>query len=633
MQRSMDETGICWDHQRSSVYEVGVFKTLQVFSALCYTCTGHRKGAYDEAPGYIMNIITCLILNRPYNISQVIFNHMLDNIKGERYGQYPRFVQMFIDDQVQNLPKADGDELRLEHMDSETLKRLDVYKEVKNGDEPKFRQKFAAIKKADYEAPEDDKWRHDNSNSDDETKKMELLLLKKTRWWVKKDEKPRKRTLKVTTPKVVQKDTKKKKSPPRLVDEPLIDPQEVIDRGVDLLNMSFAEYERLSAPQVDKDVAKSTENVESTAGGEALKETLVEGEMHTNLSETESEIEVTQIAPISYVSGKFKLKKTVKKKKASDEEDATYEPTSSEKEKLKKKSIRKRKARPTGEVPKRHKVRKRFLFKIASHPPSPVQQSVPIPKEVREKTPEKPPKTVEEPISATKKPPTQQTSSHGFPKIPSDLGSGLTGLEDFGDWFNDGKLNALTRKVSLLEKAKAESEAKFKATKERLKDVEAENVALRNEVEELTNEISLTSANEILKKDVEDLRADKAIKDEQIKMLYAVLENLIGINLHAACDEIEIQRAEAQRMEKEKRDAKEATEALKDKRKGIVVDTEEILGSSSLQELPQPDAEVNVSHVEVNVDDVEMKDAEVEVNTTNIEVNLAIVTTLLYCGW
>ncbi|MFS7962808.1 hypothetical protein Hanom_Chr08g00730841 [Helianthus anomalus] len=37
--------------------------------------------------------------------------------------------------------------------------------------------------------------------------------------------------------------------------------------------------------------------------------------------------------------------------------------------------------------------------------------------------------------------------------------------------------------------------------------------------------ISMTSANEILKKDVEELRADKEIKDEHIKMLYAVIEN------------------------------------------------------------------------------------------------------------
>ncbi|KAJ0604174.1 hypothetical protein HanRHA438_Chr02g0058531 [Helianthus annuus] len=33
----------------------------------------HRKGAYDETSDYIMNIVTSLVLNRCYNISQVIF--------------------------------------------------------------------------------------------------------------------------------------------------------------------------------------------------------------------------------------------------------------------------------------------------------------------------------------------------------------------------------------------------------------------------------------------------------------------------------------------------------------------------------------------------------------------------------
>ncbi|KAF5810223.1 hypothetical protein HanRHA438_Chr04g0176581 [Helianthus annuus] len=229
-------------------------------------------------------------------------------------------------------------------MDSETLKRLDVYRGVKKENEPKNRQKFAAIKKPDYVAPEDDKCRHDNSGSDDETKRMEQLNLKKTRWWFVKEERSRKRTSKVTSKVVIKgktkkqesperlvdksfesfienvniyvADIKKKKSPPHLVDEPLIPPQEVIDQGIDLLKMSFADYEKLSTAQVDKDAAKTTENVE--AGGEGLKETFVEGEVHTDSSETESENDLTQMAPTSYVSGKLKLKKIPKKKKASD---------------------------------------------------------------------------------------------------------------------------------------------------------------------------------------------------------------------------------------------------------------------------------------------------------------------------
>ncbi|KAJ0789096.1 hypothetical protein HanPI659440_Chr05g0199621 [Helianthus annuus] len=553
---------------------------------------------------------------------------------------------MLIDDQIPNFPKDASDELPLDHMDSETLKRLDVYRGVKPEDERRYRQKFAEIKKSHYEALKDDKWRHDDSNSDDETDGMKLLVLKKRRWWFVKEEK-RKRTPKVTTPKVVIKgktkkqesperlvdksfecftkndnvcvaETKKKKPPPHLVDEPVIPPTEVINQGVDLLKMSFADYEKLSIAQGAQDVTKTMENVE--AGGESLKEKFVERE------------------------------KSPKKKKASDEEDATYEPTPAEKEKIKKKGIRKRKARPTGELPRRIKSRKDTTavpefekvesveveitgVRIATPPSSPVHQSIPIPEVEREKTPKQPPKTVKEPSSASKKPPTPQSSSHSFPKVPYDLPS------DFGDMFNDGKINALTRKVSLLEKAKVEDEEELKAAKEKLKDVEAENVALRNEVEELSDVIeqlaekimevnaqykalydshktlmdivgdlhtSTSSENEVLKKEVEALRADKEIKDEQLNMLYTVTENKLGVSVQAVYDEMEIQRVEARRIEREKRLAEEAAEALKDKKKGLVIDTEEILGSTSQPEPSQAD-EVNVSNAEENINDVEMK--------------------------
>ncbi|MFS7997614.1 hypothetical protein Hanom_Chr12g01143861 [Helianthus anomalus] len=76
----------------------------------------HRKGAYDETSNYIMNIITCLVLNKPYNISQVLSDYMVDNIRGEKYIMYPRFIHMMIDDQVNDLPKDPADELGLRYM-------------------------------------------------------------------------------------------------------------------------------------------------------------------------------------------------------------------------------------------------------------------------------------------------------------------------------------------------------------------------------------------------------------------------------------------------------------------------------------------------------------------------------------
>ncbi|MFS8006743.1 hypothetical protein Hanom_Chr14g01252761 [Helianthus anomalus] len=190
----------------------------------------HRKGAYDETSDYIMNIITCLVLNRPYNISQVLFDHMVDNIKGEKYIMYPRFIQMMIDDQLTDLPKDPADEMNLRHMKSETLSRLSQYKYLKTEEsKPRARRMICKINNPGYVAPENDAWRHENSNSEDESGRLSDMHEKKLRYWFAKDGK-RKRTPKasptVTAPKVTPKVVVKgpsKKSPPRLVDDPLLD--------------------------------------------------------------------------------------------------------------------------------------------------------------------------------------------------------------------------------------------------------------------------------------------------------------------------------------------------------------------------------------------------------------------------
>ncbi|KAF5804797.1 hypothetical protein HanXRQr2_Chr05g0201361 [Helianthus annuus] len=174
----------------------------------------HRKRAYDEPSDYIMNIITCLVLNRPYNISQVLFDHMVDNIRGEKYIMYPRFIQMMIDDQVTDLPKDHADELGLRHMKSETLSRLSQYKGLKKDEsEPRARRMICKINNSNYVASENDAWRHENSNSEDETNSLRDMHEKKLRYWFVKDGK-RKRTPKasptviapkVSTPKIVVK--------------------------------------------------------------------------------------------------------------------------------------------------------------------------------------------------------------------------------------------------------------------------------------------------------------------------------------------------------------------------------------------------------------------------------------------
>ncbi|KAF5818465.1 hypothetical protein HanRHA438_Chr02g0066821 [Helianthus annuus] len=138
----------------------------------------HRKGAYDEVPDYIMNIIASLVLNRKYNISQVIFEYMKENCqaKGDRYIMYPRFIMMLINDKIKDPSKDNEDVMELSSVNSITIGRITKDKDAKT------KQMICRIKDKDYVAPENDKWRHENSDSDNENEKMSEFAEKKTRW-------------------------------------------------------------------------------------------------------------------------------------------------------------------------------------------------------------------------------------------------------------------------------------------------------------------------------------------------------------------------------------------------------------------------------------------------------------------
>ncbi|MFS8019182.1 hypothetical protein Hanom_Chr15g01400881 [Helianthus anomalus] len=110
--------------------------------------------------------------------------------------------------------------------------------------------------------------------------------------------------------------------------------------------------------------------------------------------------------------------------------------------------------------------------------------------------------------------------------------------------------------------------------------------------------MSEASTNEMnaIKLEMEAMKADKVMKNEQLQMLYAVMESHLKMNVHAAFEEIEVKRAEERRMERERRLAEEATQ----KNKGITDDTQDVGGSSS-----QP--EVGSSSIQ---EDIEMVEAE-----------------------
>ncbi|KAJ0467459.1 hypothetical protein HanIR_Chr14g0685461 [Helianthus annuus] len=455
----------------------------------------HLKGAYDEPSDYIMNIITCLVLNRHYNISQVIFDHMVDNVKGEKYIMYPRFIQMFIDDQVRDLPKDPTDELDPQHMKSETLSRLGQYKGLKKEEsEPRARRMICKIGNRNYVAPENDAWRHENSNSEDESGRLIDMHVKKLRYWFVKEGK-RKRTPKasptVTAPKV---------STPKIVNE---------------------EAEAAKAAKI----AESSKNVQE----ESVKEKDPEGVAHTDSSdaddestETEFEIDKSKIGV-----GKVTLKKKPlkKKKKGSDDEDETYIPTPQAE---KKKFIKKRKAVQTGVIPRSVRARKGSAsmpelqsgkgpvveageVQTKSIPVAEVQ-NVEKPEDEKEKVPESPEyvrikkKGVDDEVvitgeRVTTPPPPKNPTTHilvnvetpnpkkttlpglfdGFPNIQGEFIDDILTGGDY-DMFHDATIKELTKKVSLLEKEKVKADAERDELKKQLKKINEMNEEMKSVV-------------------------------------------------------------------------------------------------------------------------------------------------------
>ncbi|MFS7988769.1 hypothetical protein Hanom_Chr11g01038751 [Helianthus anomalus] len=289
----------------------------------------HRKGAYDETCDYIMNIITCLVLNRPYNVSQVIFDHLVDNIGSGsgKYIMYPRCIQMMIDDQVKDLPKDLAD--------------------ILDDPEPRARRMICKIDNPAYVAPENDAWRHENSNSENEDDKLREMHEKKLRYWFVKDDK-RKRTPKtspavsvpkVSTPKIVvkgivemgsHKRRPSRESQSRLIDEPVVNPADISQEGIDLTMVTFEQHIKHTKATIAKDQSASVQ-------AEGIKEKELEGVVHDDSSDadhesTETKLEI-DMSKVGYGKVHLKKKPQKKKKKGSDDEDSTYMSTAEKKKK------------------------------------------------------------------------------------------------------------------------------------------------------------------------------------------------------------------------------------------------------------------------------------------------------------
>ncbi|MFS7976571.1 hypothetical protein Hanom_Chr10g00894011 [Helianthus anomalus] len=191
----------------------------------------HRKGAYDETSDYIINIITSLVLNRPYNVSKVIFDYLVENVRagGSKYIMYPRFFMMMIDDLVKDIQKDDDDDiLGLRDMAADTISRL------AKGPEPRVRRMICRINNPAY------------------------LLQKMMRGAT-------------TIPQQ------------RLVDEPVLDPSDVLQKGADLLKQSLESY-----LNKNEEVAAQKDQSSSVPTGN-FKETEPKGVARDNSSDVDDE--------------------------------------------------------------------------------------------------------------------------------------------------------------------------------------------------------------------------------------------------------------------------------------------------------------------------------------------------------
>ncbi|MFS7992579.1 hypothetical protein Hanom_Chr12g01083971 [Helianthus anomalus] len=146
-------------------------------------CLSNKRSGYDLSPIDLTGLFTALILNKPFNISRYIFDNLKENARrplpsatqrtSTKFWLYPRFLQMIIDDQIPDLPKAEADMLPVNPMNERTLlifKSMSAYKES----DP-VRKLIGHLNVPDYEAPQNHRWRREGSVSDNEEPKLIAL--------------------------------------------------------------------------------------------------------------------------------------------------------------------------------------------------------------------------------------------------------------------------------------------------------------------------------------------------------------------------------------------------------------------------------------------------------------------------
>ncbi|MFS7980576.1 hypothetical protein Hanom_Chr10g00941021 [Helianthus anomalus] len=136
-------------------------------------CLSNRRGGYDMARNDLVWLMVALVLNKSFSNSKYIFANMKENIgrtsaSGNKLWMYPRFLQMIMNVQHPNLPKADNDILKIDVMIEHLVKIFKGVAVKRYTESTPPRKMFGALWNKNYVAPANDKWRHDDNQSDDE---------------------------------------------------------------------------------------------------------------------------------------------------------------------------------------------------------------------------------------------------------------------------------------------------------------------------------------------------------------------------------------------------------------------------------------------------------------------------------
>ncbi|KAF5805498.1 hypothetical protein HanRHA438_Chr05g0219611 [Helianthus annuus] len=144
-------------------------------------CLSNHRSGYDMASNDLVGMMVALVLNKSFSISKYIFTNMKENlgrtgIGGSKFWMYPRFLQMIMNVQHPNLPKADNNVLKIDAMMEHSLKIFRGVASKRYTKSTPPRKMFGALANTAYVAPTNDKWRHDDRQFDDEEPKLKKMI-------------------------------------------------------------------------------------------------------------------------------------------------------------------------------------------------------------------------------------------------------------------------------------------------------------------------------------------------------------------------------------------------------------------------------------------------------------------------